>query len=129
MCFPEFSGVYKDPFVNWQPSYASYVSACFHLRLGSVKPLSSRDLRAVTNDADSTGNRTVTFTVVSSPRLGRLVRVSSDNSTEDVSVFTQTLVSPGVRACRWAGLAGCAGWPLACLHPVKPGRRAPLPRQ
>ncbi|XP_026366483.1 chondroitin sulfate proteoglycan 4-like isoform X2 [Ursus arctos] len=60
---------------------------------GSVKPLSSRDLRAVTNDADSTGNRTVTFTVVSSPRLGRLVRVSSDNSTEDVSVFTQTLVS------------------------------------
>ncbi|XP_057599511.1 chondroitin sulfate proteoglycan 4-like isoform X2 [Hippopotamus amphibius kiboko] len=60
---------------------------------GSMKPLSSRDLRAVTNDMDSAGNRTITFTVVSSPRLGRLVRVSSDNSTEDVSVFTQNLVS------------------------------------
>uniref|UniRef100_A0A8D0TYK0 Chondroitin sulfate proteoglycan 4-like n=1 Tax=Sus scrofa TaxID=9823 RepID=A0A8D0TYK0_PIG len=60
---------------------------------GSIKPLSSRDLRAVTNDVDSAGNRTITFTVVSSPRLGRLVRVNSDNSTEDVSVFTQNLVS------------------------------------
>ncbi|XP_032707364.1 chondroitin sulfate proteoglycan 4-like isoform X2 [Lontra canadensis] len=60
---------------------------------GSTKPLSSGDLRAVTNDADSTGNRTITFTVISSPRLGRLVRVNSDNSTEDVSVFTQNLVS------------------------------------
>ncbi|XP_060490581.2 chondroitin sulfate proteoglycan 4-like isoform X1 [Panthera onca] len=68
---------------------------CWSLLLceGSTKPLSSGDLRAVTNDADSTGNRTVTFTVISSPRLGRLVRVSSDNSTEEVSVFTQTLVS------------------------------------
>lgn len=103
MCFPEFSGAYKDHFVNWQPSYASHVSACFHLHLGSMKPLSSGDLRAVTNDADSTGNRTVTFTVISSPRLGRLVRVNSDNSTEDVSVFTQNLVSPGIRA----GGQGC----------------------
>ncbi|XP_074214190.1 chondroitin sulfate proteoglycan 4-like isoform X2 [Camelus bactrianus] len=60
---------------------------------GSRKPLSSHDLRAVTNDVDSAGNRTITFTVVSSPRLGRLVRVNSDNSTEDVSVFTQKLVS------------------------------------
>uniref|UniRef100_A0A8C0AH98 Laminin G domain-containing protein n=1 Tax=Bos mutus grunniens TaxID=30521 RepID=A0A8C0AH98_BOSMU len=60
---------------------------------GSVKPLSSRDLRAVTNDVDSAGNRTITFTVIRSPRLGRLLRVNSDNSTEDVSVFTQNLVS------------------------------------
>ncbi|XP_062067882.1 chondroitin sulfate proteoglycan 4-like [Lepus europaeus] len=62
---------------------------------GSTKPLSSRDLRAVTNDADGAGNRTVTFTVVSSPRLGRLVRMNSDNCTEDVSVFTQHLVNEG----------------------------------
>ncbi|XP_068846454.1 chondroitin sulfate proteoglycan 4-like [Capricornis sumatraensis] len=60
---------------------------------GSVKPLSSRDLRAVTNDVDSEGNRTITFTVIRSPRLGRLLCVNSDNSTEDVSVFTQNLVS------------------------------------
>lgn len=83
--------------VIWQPSEASDLNTCFPLHLGSTKPLSSGDLRAVTNDADSTGNRTVTFTVISSPRLGRLVRVNSDNSTEDVSVFTQTLVSPDVR--------------------------------
>ncbi|XP_027962281.1 chondroitin sulfate proteoglycan 4-like [Eumetopias jubatus] len=60
---------------------------------GSMKPLSSGDLRAVTSDANSIGNRTVTFTVISSPRLGRLVRVNSDNSTEDISVFTQNLVN------------------------------------
>ncbi|XP_015997835.2 chondroitin sulfate proteoglycan 4 isoform X3 [Rousettus aegyptiacus] len=60
---------------------------------GSTKPLSSRDLRAVTNDEDSTGNRTITFMVVSSPRLGKLMRVNPDNSTEDVSVFTQDLVN------------------------------------
>ncbi|KAJ1070091.1 hypothetical protein K5549_006639 [Capra hircus] len=60
---------------------------------GSVKPLSSRDLRAVTNDVDSEGNRAITFTVIRSPRLGRLLCVNSDNITEDVSVFTQNLVS------------------------------------
>ncbi|XP_051028339.1 chondroitin sulfate proteoglycan 4-like [Acomys russatus] len=62
---------------------------------GSTKPLSSHDLRAVTND-DKAGNRTVTFTVVSSPRLGRLLKMNPDNHTEDVSVFTQHLVSEGL---------------------------------
>ncbi|XP_023116467.2 chondroitin sulfate proteoglycan 4-like isoform X4 [Felis catus] len=84
-------------FPGTQVSLASPLATegCWSLLLceGSTKPLSSGDLRAVTNDADSTGNRTVTFTVINSPRLGRLVRVNSDNSTEDVSVFTQTLVS------------------------------------
>ncbi|XP_047412438.1 chondroitin sulfate proteoglycan 4-like isoform X2 [Sciurus carolinensis] len=63
---------------------------------GSVKPLSSRDLKAVTNDVDNAGNRSIIFTVVSSPRLGRLLRMNSDNSTEEVSVFTQYLVSEGL---------------------------------
>ncbi|XP_005392771.1 PREDICTED: chondroitin sulfate proteoglycan 4-like [Chinchilla lanigera] len=63
---------------------------------GSVKALSSQDLRAVTNDVYSSGNRTVTFRVLSSPRLGRLLRMNSDNSTEDVSIFTQHLVSEGL---------------------------------
>ncbi|XP_029422920.1 chondroitin sulfate proteoglycan 4-like isoform X2 [Nannospalax galili] len=62
---------------------------------GSRKPLSSHDLKAVTND-DKAGNRTVTFTVISSPRLGRLLKMNSDNHTEDVSVFTQYLVSQGL---------------------------------
>ncbi|KAM9253244.1 chondroitin sulfate proteoglycan 4-like [Dugong dugon] len=60
---------------------------------GSKKPISSCELKAVTNDVDSAGNRTLTFTIISSPRLGRLVRINSDNSTEDVSVFTQYLVN------------------------------------
>jgi hypothetical protein len=88
--FREFSGVYKNYFISWKLSYA--LCSCFNLYSGSTKPLSSCDLKAVTND-DSTGNRTVTFTVVSSPRLGRLLRMNSDNSTEDVSIFTQYLVS------------------------------------
>ncbi|XP_029340859.1 LOW QUALITY PROTEIN: chondroitin sulfate proteoglycan 4-like [Mus caroli] len=62
---------------------------------GSTKPLSSHDLRAVTND-DKAGNRTVTFTVVRSPRLGRLLKMNPDNRTEDVSIFTQCLVSEGL---------------------------------
>ncbi|XP_048224051.1 chondroitin sulfate proteoglycan 4 isoform X2 [Perognathus longimembris pacificus] len=62
---------------------------------GSTKPFSSRDLKAVTND-ESTGNRTITFTVVSSPRLGKLLRMNADKSTEDVSIFTQYLVDEGL---------------------------------
>nr|XP_020852790.1 chondroitin sulfate proteoglycan 4-like isoform X2 [Phascolarctos cinereus] len=37
---------------------------------GSTKPITSHALKAVTNDEDSAGNRTVTFTVLSSPNLG-----------------------------------------------------------
>ncbi|XP_031215938.1 chondroitin sulfate proteoglycan 4-like [Mastomys coucha] len=62
---------------------------------GSTKPLSSHNLRALTND-DKAGNRTITFTVVRSPRLGRLLKKNLDNRTEDVSVFTQCLVSEGL---------------------------------
>lgn len=78
-----------------------------------MKPLSSRNLRAVTNDMGSAGNRTITFTVVNSPRLGKLVRVNPDNSTEDVSMFTQELVSPDVCLCSWAGLSVSAEQPSA----------------
>ena len=90
----------------------------FNLHLGSTKPLSSGDLRAVTNDADSKGNRTVTFTVISAPRLGRLVRVNSDNSTEDVSVFTQNLVSPDIRGQGWVALQGGPSLVLILLSPA-----------
>ncbi|XP_041910331.1 chondroitin sulfate proteoglycan 4-like [Arvicola amphibius] len=62
---------------------------------GSTKPLSSQALRAVTND-DRVRNRAITFTVVSAPRLGRLLKMNSDNRTEDVSIFTQRLVREGL---------------------------------
>lgn len=57
----------------------------------------------MTND-DKARNRTITFTVVSSPRFGRLLKMNSDNRTEDVSIFTQHLVSTDshVVTLRWA---------------------------
>ncbi|MGH0173206.1 UNVERIFIED_CONTAM: hypothetical protein FKN15_077477 [Acipenser sinensis] len=58
---------------------------------GSLTSISSEDLQAVTNDEDGAGNRTITFTLVSSPTLGRLVRVEPDNSTVEISTFTQAM--------------------------------------
>ncbi|KAM8792820.1 chondroitin sulfate proteoglycan 4-like [Eudromia elegans] len=60
---------------------------------GSRKPISRHDLKAVTNDA---GNRTITFMVVTSPRLGRLIRVNSDNTTQEILSFTQSMLDEGV---------------------------------
>ncbi|XP_036602615.1 chondroitin sulfate proteoglycan 4-like [Trichosurus vulpecula] len=63
---------------------------------GSTKTITSHVLKAVTNDGDSAGNRTVTFTVLSSPKLGRLIRLDSSNDTQDVSAFTQHAVNEGL---------------------------------
>ncbi|XP_044537055.1 chondroitin sulfate proteoglycan 4-like [Gracilinanus agilis] len=63
---------------------------------GSTKPISSHVLKAVTNDGDSAGNRTITFTVLSSPKFGRLIRLDSGNDTQDVSAFTQHAVDEGL---------------------------------
>ncbi|XP_068952619.1 chondroitin sulfate proteoglycan 4-like isoform X1 [Petaurus breviceps papuanus] len=63
---------------------------------GSTKPITSHVLKAVTNDGDSVGNRTVTFTVLSSPKLGRLIRLHSGSDTQDVSAFTQSAVDEGL---------------------------------
>ncbi|XP_010152594.1 PREDICTED: chondroitin sulfate proteoglycan 4-like, partial [Eurypyga helias] len=63
---------------------------------GSRKPISRHDLKAVTNDVTSAGNRTVTFVIVTSPKLGRLIRVNSDNTTQEILNFTQSMVDEGV---------------------------------
>ncbi|NWI25766.1 CSPG4 protein, partial [Sula dactylatra] len=60
---------------------------------GSRKSISRHDLKAVTNDVTNAGNRTITFTIVTSPKLGRLLRVNSDNTTQEVLSFTQAMVS------------------------------------
>uniref|UniRef100_A0A4W5RI94 Chondroitin sulfate proteoglycan 4ba n=1 Tax=Hucho hucho TaxID=62062 RepID=A0A4W5RI94_9TELE len=57
---------------------------------GSTTPITRDDLQAVTNDKRS--NRTITFNVIRRPELGRLVTVLANNSTVDVSSFTQTMV-------------------------------------
>ncbi|KAJ8339261.1 hypothetical protein SKAU_G00360470 [Synaphobranchus kaupii] len=63
---------------------------------GSSTPISTEDLRAVTNDNDVMGNRTIVFTVIGPPKLGKLVKKQTDNSTAEVSSFTQSMVDEGV---------------------------------
>ncbi|NWR73607.1 CSPG4 protein, partial [Centropus unirufus] len=63
---------------------------------GSRKPISRHDLKAVTNDVASAGNRTITFTIITSPKLGRLIKVNSDNTTQETMSFTQSMVDEGV---------------------------------
>ncbi|XP_063278332.1 chondroitin sulfate proteoglycan 4-like isoform X2 [Prinia subflava] len=63
---------------------------------GSRKPISQHDLKAVTNDVTNAGNRTITFVVVTSPKLGRLIRVDSDDTTQEIFSFTQSMVDEGV---------------------------------
>ncbi|XP_077203226.1 chondroitin sulfate proteoglycan 4-like isoform X2 [Paroedura picta] len=59
---------------------------------GSRKQITSHNLKAVTNDVAGAENRTIIFTVAVSPNLGRLIRVLSDNSTQNISSFTQSMV-------------------------------------
>ncbi|KAM3867633.1 chondroitin sulfate proteoglycan 4 [Diretmus argenteus] len=60
---------------------------------GSSTPITTKDLQAVTNDNSNTSNRTITFSVIRNPKLGRLVTMQPDNSTVDISTFTQDMVN------------------------------------
>ncbi|XP_034728015.1 chondroitin sulfate proteoglycan 4 [Etheostoma cragini] len=59
---------------------------------GSSTPITNEDLQAVTNDISDTLNRIITFSVIRQPKLGRLLKRLSDNSTVDISTFTQDMV-------------------------------------
>ncbi|XP_041667302.1 chondroitin sulfate proteoglycan 4-like [Cheilinus undulatus] len=64
---------------------------------GSVTPISEQELKAVTNDVtDIKRNQTVVFAVTAPPRLGRLVQRLPDNSTQNITTFTQSMVNDGV---------------------------------
>uniref|UniRef100_A0A669BQM0 Laminin G domain-containing protein n=1 Tax=Oreochromis niloticus TaxID=8128 RepID=A0A669BQM0_ORENI len=65
---------------------------------GSVTPISDKELQVVTNiaDGDIRRNQSVVFAVTSPPKLGRLVRRMPDNSTGNVSTFTQSMLDDGV---------------------------------
>ncbi|NXI78201.1 CSPG4 protein, partial [Rhipidura dahli] len=63
---------------------------------GSRKPISQHDLKAVTNDVTNAGNRTITFVIVTSPKLGRLIRVDSDDTTQEIFSFTQSMIDEDV---------------------------------
>ncbi|XP_062415007.1 chondroitin sulfate proteoglycan 4-like [Pungitius pungitius] len=64
---------------------------------GSVTPISEQELQAVTNDvSDMRRNNSVVFVVTDPPKLGNLVRHMPDNSTRNISTFTQGMVKDGV---------------------------------
>ncbi|TNM89505.1 hypothetical protein fugu_003739 [Takifugu bimaculatus] len=60
---------------------------------GSSTALTSEDLLAVTNDFSNSSNRVITFNVIRQPKLGRLAMRRPDNSTSDISTFTQDMVN------------------------------------
>ncbi|XP_026178001.1 chondroitin sulfate proteoglycan 4 [Mastacembelus armatus] len=60
---------------------------------GASTPITNEDLQAVTNDMSNTSNRIITFSVIRHPKLGRLVARQPDNSTADISTFTQDMVN------------------------------------
>ncbi|XP_076008970.1 chondroitin sulfate proteoglycan 4 [Genypterus blacodes] len=59
---------------------------------GSSTPITKEDLLAVTNDNSNASKRVVTYSVIRQPKLGRLVAKQPDNSTLDISTFTQDMV-------------------------------------
>ncbi|XP_057688576.1 chondroitin sulfate proteoglycan 4 [Corythoichthys intestinalis] len=59
---------------------------------GSSTPVTNEDLQVMTNDVSGTSNRTITFSVIRHPKMGRLVRKLSENSSVDISSFTQDMV-------------------------------------
>uniref|UniRef100_A0A4W6BK35 Chondroitin sulfate proteoglycan 4ba n=1 Tax=Lates calcarifer TaxID=8187 RepID=A0A4W6BK35_LATCA len=60
---------------------------------GSSALITNEDLQAVTNDISNTSIRIITYSVIRHPKLGRLVTRQPDNSTVDISTFTQDMVS------------------------------------
>ncbi|XP_053557251.1 chondroitin sulfate proteoglycan 4 [Bombina bombina] len=64
---------------------------------GTQRTISSDMLKAVTNDDDDDKqNRTVTFTVTSPPKRGRLLKFISENMTEEINSFSQKMVDDGL---------------------------------
>ncbi|GLD55148.1 chondroitin sulfate proteoglycan 4-like protein [Lates japonicus] len=64
---------------------------------GSVTPITVQELQVVTNDISNIRrNHSVLFALTAPPKLGRLVRRMPDNSTREISTFTQSMVNDGV---------------------------------
>ncbi|XP_061673562.1 chondroitin sulfate proteoglycan 4 [Syngnathoides biaculeatus] len=59
---------------------------------GSSTAISNEELQVMTNDVTGTSNRTITFSVIRHPKLGRLVRKQAENDPVDISTFTQDMV-------------------------------------
>ncbi|KAM8864851.1 chondroitin sulfate proteoglycan 4 [Synchiropus picturatus] len=59
---------------------------------GSTMPITREHLLVLTNDASNTSERIITYNIIRQPKLGRVVRRQLDNSTIDISTFTQTMI-------------------------------------
>uniref|UniRef100_A0A672KVS1 Chondroitin sulfate proteoglycan 4-like n=1 Tax=Sinocyclocheilus grahami TaxID=75366 RepID=A0A672KVS1_SINGR len=60
---------------------------------GSSKLITEDELLIITNDFDDIyGNHTITYTMTSPPRFGSLIWKQDENSTEEISSFTQNMV-------------------------------------
>ncbi|XP_073685793.1 chondroitin sulfate proteoglycan 4-like [Garra rufa] len=60
---------------------------------GSSKVITEDELLIITNDFDDIdGNRTITYTVTLPPRFGSLMWRQDENSTQEISSFTQNMV-------------------------------------
>ncbi|XP_062873556.1 chondroitin sulfate proteoglycan 4 [Trichomycterus rosablanca] len=62
---------------------------------GTSSLISREVLKAVTNDDEGGGNRTIVFSVVNSPRFGKLVKVETDEAKREISTFTQEMINDG----------------------------------
>uniref|UniRef100_A0A673H3F9 Chondroitin sulfate proteoglycan 4-like n=1 Tax=Sinocyclocheilus rhinocerous TaxID=307959 RepID=A0A673H3F9_9TELE len=62
---------------------------------GSLSLISNNILQTVTNDDTDISNRTIYFTVINPPKLGKLVNLKADKTTTDISSFTQQMVDEG----------------------------------
>ncbi|XP_055009166.1 LOW QUALITY PROTEIN: chondroitin sulfate proteoglycan 4-like [Boleophthalmus pectinirostris] len=60
---------------------------------GSLTPITAQQLQVVSSDMSR--NHSVTFAVTTPPKLGRLVQRLSDNSTRNISTFTQNMLNAG----------------------------------
>lgn len=81
------------------PSHSGKTKSLLCLK-GSVTPISEQQLQAITNDvSDISRNQSVVFVVTAPPKLGRLLRRMPDNSTENISTFTQSMVGVCASVC------------------------------
>ncbi|KAJ0015474.1 hypothetical protein NQD34_009094, partial [Periophthalmus magnuspinnatus] len=63
---------------------------------GSVTPITEQQLQVVTSDISHMNrNHSVVFAITTPPKLGRLVQRLSDNSTRNISIFTQNMLNAG----------------------------------
>ncbi|KAM5192943.1 chondroitin sulfate proteoglycan 4-like [Mantella aurantiaca] len=63
---------------------------------GMRRVISTAVLKAVTNDQNDMNNRTITFQVSSPPKHGRILKSEMENTTAEVTSFTQSMVDEGI---------------------------------